>query len=592
MKRVMAIAMTLAMLLCCVTAMAWAESEYPYGDGTKDNPYQFEVVKEYDDDSDFTGYGLEFKGNSEDYNAEIMNLDKVYATFEVPEDDGLLDLYIVFGNLYEDVTVYKNGDEGTPCTFIEDWNEWNLKECPVSRGDRIDICATVKPMGEDDYAEFRMYLLLEDDFGIGTKESPYILEGTFDDDDYEWFQRPEDSSSVEIAGKDEIWYVLNPSRKTHLNVSAGYSYSNDEFAFSSGELYVGTTENAVGELFREKDEYDNEYQYRFPEIIADEGEAVYIRLDVNKNYDPETSEYGFYVDGYGREFEGIGTLEEPFKLSYDYDEEYSRGPLNGPSEPGDYYYMMNVAMDDWLVFNANAYGSRAIGSVEFCDADGNAIGSFVDRSDDYCAYYFGDIKATAEQKIYIRVHLTEKVSEDDWWFGVSPNEVYGYLASEKDTYTYTGKAIKPAVLADDLRYADDLVKGRDYTVTYSNNIKAGEGKATITPIGDYAGMKKTYVFFRIVPKKAYIKSLSVGSKRLTVKASTKVSSTGGTVYQIAYKQKGTSKWKYTTTTSQSKTIKSLKKGKRYYIKVRAYRTYMCTKYYGSWSTTKLSKKIK
>ena len=74
--------------------------------------------------------------------------------------------------------------------------------------------------------------------------------------------------------------------------------------------------------------------------------------------------------------------------------------------------------------------------------------------------------------------------------------------------------------------------------------------------------------------------------------STKVASTGGTTYQIAYKKKGTSKWKYTTTTSKSKTIKSLKKGKKYYVKVRAYKTVDGKKIYGSWSKTKLSKKIK
>ncbi|MBQ0018475.1 MAG: hypothetical protein KBS63_04575 [Clostridiales bacterium] len=61
---------------------------------------------------------------------------------------------------------------------------------------------------------------------------------------------------------------------------------------------------------------------------------------------------------------------------------------------------------------------------------------------------------------------------------------------------------------------------------------------------------------------------------------------------MGYKQKGTSKWKYKTTTSQSKTIKKLKKGKRYYVKVRAYTTVDMTKYYGAWSKTHLSSKIK
>ena len=79
---------------------------------------------------------------------------------------------------------------------------------------------------------------------------------------------------------------------------------------------------------------------------------------------------------------------------------------------------------------------------------------------------------------------------------------------------------------------------------------------------------------------------------MTVKMTTKPSSKGASTYQIYYKQKGTKTWKKTTTTAQSKTIKSLKKGKQYYIKVRAYKTVNGSKYYGAWSTTKLSKKVK
>lgn len=94
------------------------------------------------------------------------------------------------------------------------------------------------------------------------------------------------------------------------------------------------------------------------------------------------------------------------------------------------------------------------------------------------------------------------------------------------------------------------------------------------------------------PKKASVKSLTPGTSKLTVKTSVKPSATGGTAFQIGYKQKGTSKWKYTTTTSASKTISKLKKGKCYYVKVRAYKKVGTDKIYGAWSASKLSSKIK
>lgn len=157
-------------------------------------------------------------------------------------------------------------------------------------------------------------------------------------------------------------------------------------------------------------------------------------------------------------------------------------------------------------------------------------------------------------------------------------------------YTYSGSVKTPSVKVTDAD-GNVLVKDTDYSVAYPTGRKA-VGKYTVKIVfkGNYEGTKS--FSFTIKPKTAKIKSLTAGSRKLTVKAATKVSATGGTVYQIAYKQKGTSTWKYTTTTSYYKTIKSLKKGKQYYVKMRAYRKSGTTRYYGSWSTVKLSKAVK
>ena len=152
------------------------------------------------------------------------------------------------------------------------------------------------------------------------------------------------------------------------------------------------------------------------------------------------------------------------------------------------------------------------------------------------------------------------------------------------SYVYSGSAKKPSVTIS------GLTKGTDYTVTYSNNIKVGTAKVTITGIGGYIGsITKTY---KIIPKTAAIKTLTSGSRKLTVKTTCKPTTAGGAAYQIAYKQKGTSKWKYTTTTSYYKTLSKLTKGKYYYVKVRTYKKVSGKTYYGAWSKTKLSKKIK
>ncbi len=156
-------------------------------------------------------------------------------------------------------------------------------------------------------------------------------------------------------------------------------------------------------------------------------------------------------------------------------------------------------------------------------------------------------------------------------------------------YTYTGKSIKPQVLVTCPGYT--LTEDVDYTVTYPVSSKnVGTYKIRIDYYGSFTGNE--VLTFAVYPKGASVKSITPGTKKMTVKMTTKPSSKGASTYQIYYKQKGTSTWKKTTTTASYKTIKSLKKGKCYYVKARAYKKVGTKTYYGAWSKTKLSKKIK
>ncbi len=59
------------------------------------------------------------------------------------------------------------------------------------------------------------------------------------------------------------------------------------------------------------------------------------------------------------------------------------------------------------------------------------------------------------------------------------------LISYATTATYTGKAITPAVTLT--HEGNKLVQNKDYTVTYSNNVKSGTATITITGMGNYTG---------------------------------------------------------------------------------------------------------
>lgn len=129
----------------------------------------------------------------------------------------------------------------------------------------------------------------------------------------------------------------------------------------------------------------------------------------------------------------------------------------------------------------------------------------------------------------------------------------------------------------------DIAVNRDYTVAYKNNTNVGAATVEITGIGNYTG--KISASYVIMPEKAKIKSLKAGKKKFTVK----VTQEKGAKYQVAYKVKGSSKYKTVTTKNVTKTVSGLKKGKTYSVKVRAYQTVNGKKYLGNYSNVKTVK---
>lgn len=153
----------------------------------------------------------------------------------------------------------------------------------------------------------------------------------------------------------------------------------------------------------------------------------------------------------------------------------------------------------------------------------------------------------------------------------------------RTSYTADGKAKKPTVT---IEYEHNrLKKDTDYTVTYSNNIAAGQAKVTIKGKGGYKGTVVKY--FKILPAKQKIKAVTPLTKSFAV-IWTKDS--GVTGYQVMYGTKSDlsdGKSAYVTkNTTVKKTVKGLKAKKTYYVKVRSYKKAGNSKYYGSWSAVK------
>ncbi|MGN0528111.1 MAG: fibronectin type III domain-containing protein, partial [Eubacterium sp.] len=157
---------------------------------------------------------------------------------------------------------------------------------------------------------------------------------------------------------------------------------------------------------------------------------------------------------------------------------------------------------------------------------------------------------------------------------------------EATTLTYNGKVRTPRVIVKDSK-GKTLKKNTDYTVSYASGRKnVGKYAVKITFKGNYSGTKTLY--FTIKPKATSISSVSAKSKGFTVKW--KKQSTQVTGYQIQYSTSSKFTSSKTVTISSykttSKTISKLKSKKKYYVRVRTYKTVGKTKYYSSWSKAK------
>ena len=154
-------------------------------------------------------------------------------------------------------------------------------------------------------------------------------------------------------------------------------------------------------------------------------------------------------------------------------------------------------------------------------------------------------------------------------------------------YTYSGGVKTPSVTVKDAN-GNALHNKTDYIVQYASGRKnVGTYKVIVTFKDNYSG-KKT-LSYTINPKGTAISSLSKSKKAFTAKWKKQSAQTSG--YQLLYStnSKFKSRNKYVTVSSYkttSKTIKKLAAKKKYYVKIRTYKSVSGKKYYSGWSAAK------
>ncbi len=160
----------------------------------------------------------------------------------------------------------------------------------------------------------------------------------------------------------------------------------------------------------------------------------------------------------------------------------------------------------------------------------------------------------------------------------------------KTAYTYNGKVQKPSVTVKDSK-GKALKNGTDYTVSYSSGCKnVGRYTVKVTLKGNYSGSKS--MTYNINPKGTGVSKVKAAKKGFKVTWKKQAKQTTG--YQVQYSTSSKFKSAKTVTISKNKTtsksVGKLSAKKKYYVRVRTYKTIKIggksVKLYSGWSKAK------
>lgn len=159
------------------------------------------------------------------------------------------------------------------------------------------------------------------------------------------------------------------------------------------------------------------------------------------------------------------------------------------------------------------------------------------------------------------------------------------IVLSKKNYTYDGKAKRPSVKVKDRK--GNIIDSSNYSIDFSGGRKnVGTYKVQVNFKGNYSG--NLAKFFTVNPQGTRIQKVTALSKGFKIKVKKQTKQTTG--YQIQY----STNRKFTKSTKKlmrsnsvtSESYRKLKPGKKYYVRVRTYKTVSGKKYYSSWSSPK------
>lgn len=180
-------------------------------------------------------------------------------------------------------------------------------------------------------------------------------------------------------------------------------------------------------------------------------------------------------------------------------------------------------------------------------------------------------------------------------FNIKPLQITS--VSDIADIKYTGKEIKPEPT---VYYNNNVLKkGKDYTLTYSNNLYPGTGTITVKGINNYTGtLNKDFTILKLKKSdlpKLNLTKISGGNETFTIswKSLSKENKAFIDKIEIQYSRNKNFKNSKTKLISKDNTKQKISKPKRnkaYYVRVRTVKYINDKKYVSNWSNVKKSNK--
>jgi len=210
------------------------------------------------------------------------------------------------------------------------------------------------------------------------------------------------------------------------------------------------------------------------------------------------------------------------------------------------------------------------------------------RGVDYSVTYRSNIEA-GTGKVLIS-GIGNFIGDASGNFTITPARISDAHIAVPVRLAWTRKALRPSVA---VKYGAVLLRpGLDYELGYKKNRSVGEATVQIVGKGNFTGEHRAR--FTILPRSERVIRIKSMRGRAVVRWRAAPEAEKAVSYRYAYRAKGSKKWKIKTATAPSSgaTLKKLRVGKRYQVRVRVIVKASGRKYRSTWSAIKTSAKVK